>query len=266
MIKAFVIQLLLLLVTMTGLQAAPEKVTVWFLKEKMVSFNPQWNQLKKVAESDYSQNCIPMGDGCFHPQIGFIKENPMDVKEEKFKDAPGKVESSGREIVKTFNSGETDKIDCDKNFYFDIYCGKEKSKAKSAGIEVWIDTSSSFRLIDGGEKESCERERMVRKIWKGCLEESVRFQIYDTSIKELGDAKTACQAYGLNDENRLLQWIESSNAKHLYIITDISEFTSALSDYLESLGATMEGIDVKAYQASMLPDLADKVIEVCPKP
>ena len=242
--------------------AAPEKITVWFLKEKSVA-HTGWKKLGQFAESDYSQTCVPMGDGCFHPQVGFIKENPLDVKDEKMKLKDDENQTQG--ILKTFNSGETDKIDCDKNFYFDIYCGKEKAKGKRAGIEVWIDISSSFRLIDGEEKGSCERERLVRKVWKNCKEESVSFQIFDTGMKELGDANSACMAYGLNDEKRLMQWIENSKVQHLYIITDISEFTSALSDYLESLGATLEGIDVKSYQASMLPELADKVIGLCPK-
>ena len=50
--------------------------------------------------------------------------------------------------VKTINAPETDLINCDKNSFFDIYCGKSKKPQRTAKIEVWIDTSTSLKNID----------------------------------------------------------------------------------------------------------------------
>ena len=68
----------------------------------------------KYAEAE----CIEVGDKCFHPQLGLYDKsgNKKKLVEERPNDFK----------LKTFNSLDVNLINCDKNYYFDIFCGKEK--------------------------------------------------------------------------------------------------------------------------------------------
>ena len=60
-------------------------------------------------------NCTPMGDGCFHPQYGYIEKKP-----ESMPARPELLEDKKLEL-KNFNAVETSLVNCDKNNYFDIW-------------------------------------------------------------------------------------------------------------------------------------------------
>src|SRR5690606_4492427 len=105
----------------TSAWAMPTKVSIFFLSAmtaKKTSWLPSGiTFLSNVAQNE-AYECVPMGGGCFHPQLGFI-EDPSTL---------GKEESSEPVILKTLNAIESDVMDCDKDYYFDIYCGKAKKE------------------------------------------------------------------------------------------------------------------------------------------
>jgi hypothetical protein len=250
-------------------RATPVQVTAWFLKEAKVSFlpsnTPQW-----LSPTAQAFECVPMGEGCFHPQMGYFERNAMDVntrettveEKQKNKNGQGDVE---RSQLKTFNSNETDHIDCDKNNIFDMYCGRESKTTvgRDGEFEVWLDVSSSLRIIDPDERgQPCKRKTMLDKVLQACGDRVI-FKTYNTAIKEIADTNYACINHGLNDSERLIKWIESSKAKHLFLITDITEFNTGLSDYLQSIGAKVKGVDTKDLMAKDLSELAGEIGKLC---
>ena len=126
--------------------ADPQKVEMIFLSPKkismMIELLDKYNVLKQsaqLAQNDMDK-CVPMGEGCFHPQYGYI-EKKVEAKPD-----PKIIEEQKLEL-KTFNAIETGMINCDKNSYFDIFCGKEKPNTPPAKIEIWFDVSSSLKML-----------------------------------------------------------------------------------------------------------------------
>lgn len=190
-----------------------------------------------------------MGDGCFHPQLGFVKGDSGEGKEKTV-----------LEPLKTINSSDVDLVNCDKGNYFDIFCGKAKGPTKRSGIEFWIDTSSSMRNIDyNKDPQYCERRVIVRKIRDACGEK-IDLQVFDTAKKQLGEASAVCQNYGLNNQKKLIKWIKNSNVKSVYIITDIDEFSIELRDFLISSGAHIYGGDSGTYSMKDLHKFVDAAV------
>ncbi len=218
--------------------ATPEKVEIVFLSEPKTAFAlPAPIQfLGMVAQNDWDKECIPSGDGCFHPQLGYVPN-----------EGPKRPADAGPPVeLRTFNS-DIDLVECREGEYFDIFCGKaKKTKAKSAAVEIWVDTSSSLRKMDfSTEPNHCVRRSFVAGIQSACGHEKVHIQTYDTSIKSMATLDGLCQNYGTNDVARLIDWIKASNAKYLFIITDIDELSRELRDFLDSIGAIYHGGDVK---------------------
>ena len=80
----------------------------------------------------------------------------------------------------------------------------------------------------------------------------VQFSTYNTTIKEVMSDDAFCLSYGLNDTDRLIDWIKSNNSKNLVIITDVSEISTQLSVFLASIGATTQGLDTTDFFAKDL--------------
>ena len=89
----------------TSVFGLPKSVDFIFMSAKKSK-----STLKLIKESKkYAQaeKCIKMGDGCFHPQLGFVEENPG-----------AKVISEGDQssvldkdkTLKTINSAESDMV------------------------------------------------------------------------------------------------------------------------------------------------------------
>lgn len=246
-----------------AVSATPKKIEMIFLSPQKISMIiellDKYDVMKKsvnLAQNDMA-NCVPMGEGCFHPQYGYI-EKKMEVA----KNDPVVLEDKKFEL-KTFNALETSLINCDKNNYFDIFCGKERANVTASEIEIWLDISSSLRTVDyNKDPDHCARRTFIEKVMEGC-KNKVNVSVYNTSIKQLGDHSTACMAYGTNDESKLVRWMKDSKAQHLLLVTDIDEMSIEMRDFLESNGAKLTGDGVKAFTSKDLIDYAKEFTKMC---
>lgn len=247
-----------------SLWAAPKNVQVWFLSTKnSASINPIFfkHELYSVlhqspifytalADSyDPYKKCYKMGDGCFHPQTGYWDsssggDSETDAKEniEMQRETPDGGDDGNVSGKKFLSAEQVDLVTCDKDYYFDLYCGKAKKIQESqSDFEIWVDTSSSLRSIDFASSEGeCFRKSFIKRLDQACGE-NVKVKVFDTSLKTLSSREGLCTHYGLNDQDRLIQWIKDSKVKNLIIITDIAELSKKLGDFLYSIGATLKG-------------------------
>lgn len=245
--------------------ATPKKMEMIFLSPKKVSMLfellDQYKVMKMsahLAQADMD-NCTPMGDGCFHPQYGFIEKKPDNSPTIA---TPQMIEERKLEL-KTFNAVETNLVNCDKSNYFDIFCGQERAAGPPSEVEIWFDVSSSLKTVDyNKDPEYCSRRSFMEKVMSVC-KSKVRVSVYNTAIKEIGDHGSACLAYGTNDQSRLLRWMKDSRARHLLIVTDIDEMSAEMREFLESNGAKMTGDGVKAFTSDDLVDYAKEFTKMC---
>jgi hypothetical protein len=217
--------------------AVPDKIEVFFLSaEKAASIDVDKLINKIKYSQSITQNCVPMGDGCFHPQFGYMEE------------APPVIEATPTDLkINNFHNQETQLVDCKEGYYFDIYCGKAQPVAKrpvalKPKLEIWIDTSASMKTVDYSKDESyCGRRSFVSRVMESCGSDVV-FHLFDTSKKEMGSATTTCVTKGSNNQTRLMEWIEETDAHHLIIVTDIDEQSQRLTDFLDKHKAKVHGL------------------------
>lgn len=258
---------LFFVVYMSVSYAVPKHVEIWFLSRDYFSNIKQTmknSSTEVISDLKLSTNidaeCIPMGAGCFHPQLGFIEKEEKNKKNERRKLEQKEIQ------LKTFNSLEVDKVDCDSDNYFDIYCGKSRNRKGIPFVEIWIDVSSSFRSVDySRELGFCKRRSFIVDILNKCPLNSVEVSIFNTSIKMMGSFSSLCLSSGMNDNKRLIRWIKSSAAKKLLIITDVDEMSNELSDFLLSINAKIRGIGTKTIMASDLPKRVSEILKICKK-
>lgn len=251
-------------------QAAPDKIEMIFLSPqkvsqllKLIEKGKTENLPAMLAQADQaSDNCMPMGDGCFHPQFGYMDKKPSG---DGIKTPPVVIAKDPELQLKTFNDSSVSLINCDKENYFDIYCGKARANAKPADVEIWFDISSSLKTVDyNRDPDNCGRRSFMTKVMEGC-KDNVRVSVYNTSIKEVGDFSSVCMAYGTNDQSRLLQWIKASSAKTLLIVTDVDEVSREMRDFLEGHGAKIIGDGVKPFSSTDLINYANDFTKTCKK-
>ncbi|MFW5887860.1 MAG: hypothetical protein ACOCUH_03575 [Bacteriovoracia bacterium] len=263
-LKIFIIAISLLF--SSSILAMPEKFEVWFLSapgnnnsvSRLLPGSIQWSlPLAQVDVSKYKDKAEKVGENLyFHPQVGMFTDEGEQ----------GKVEIKNAKPLgsKYLSNENVNLVDCDESYYFDLYCGKaqkKKKKIKKAKLEIWVDTSSSFRTIDPDENSRyCNRRTMVEKLKQVC--DSVFIGIFDTSLKQMGGLDTLCTNHGLNDQDRLIKWINNSDAKHLVVITDISEFSIKLSNFIASNGGEIKG-EKGSLLASHLPEKAMQLKNKC---
>lgn len=273
--------LLLLAVYPFSSFATPQKIEMIFLSQgKMAQLIQQIDEMQSEktvsllaqGETTYQDNCIPMGEGCFHPQYGYLNrkpvisgttaEAPAVAEKKKEESAP---QAQGPEVkLKTFNAVETSMVNCDKGNYFDIFCGKEKAQGKFADVEIWFDVSSSFRAIDyNRDPNYCNRRTFLTKMKEAC-KDKVSAYVFNTSIKQVGDLSGVCLSHGSNDEAKLLQWIKDSQAKTLLIVTDVEEMSKSMREFLDSKGAKYTG-EMKPFTSTDLANYAKEFSKVCKK-
>ncbi len=262
MIKLRAIVISLCLLPMMA-SATPRKIEMIFLSPQKVSMIiellDKYDVMKRsvnLAQNDM-ENCVPMGEGCFHPQYGYIEKQVETPKND-----PSVLEDKKFEL-KTFNAIETSLINCDKNNYFDIFCGKTSADAPPSEIEIWFDISSSLRTVDyNKDADQCARRTFMEKVMAAC-KSKVNVSVYNTSIKQIGDHSTACMAYGTNNQSKLLSWMKDSKARQLLLVTDIDEMSVEMRDFLESNGAKMTGDGVKAFTSKDLIEYASEFSKLC---
>lgn len=245
--------------------AVPGSIEVWFLSNAKVSEvqklldRPQYVYSKKTAELE----CQEMGDFCFDPQFGLYKKG--DVEAAEVKDEEAQIEKVKAPVIPSARSVDRDLISCDKNNYFDIFCGQARKEAKTdVKLDLWIDTSSSLKEFDFIDSSGgCYRKSLVKRLDETCgFNKKVNVMMFDVSIKQAGTMDSLCNNQGLNDEKKLMDWIERSDAKKLVIITDIYEFHKDFADYIESKHGKFRG-DKDALKASDLLNLVDELEKSC---
>lgn len=257
------IHFFLLLILIQFASAAPQSIEVWFLSaHKKAEVEHMINQRPYVLHSLTAQmECQEMGDYCFDPQYGLYKKDDLGAEVDATKVSGEKVPS-----IPSAKSVDRELINCDPKNYFDIFCGKARKEASggNAKLDLWIDTSSSMREMDFSDKDgSCFRKSMMQKLDNTCgFNSKVNVMMFDTSIKQAGSMDSLCQNQGLNDQKRLMDWIERSNAPKLVIITDIYEFHKDFSDYIESKHGKFRG-DKDPILASQLLDMVDELAKAC---
>jgi len=144
-----------------------------------------------------------------------------------------------------------------------IFCGKEQADSAPSDTEVWIDNTSSMREADySSDQTNCARRTFMSNVLAVC-KSNVRFSVYNTTLKEVGDHSSACLAHGTNNEKKLVSWIKDSKAKHLLIITDVDELSPEMKHILESNGAKMMGDGVKAFTSTDLNEYAKEFSKHC---
>jgi hypothetical protein len=242
--------------------AAPKEIEVWFLSNsKTALIESLLNKSPYVYRAPAAQlQCQEMGDHCFDPQYGLYKKG--DATEEIVETL--KIEQDVPSIPPA-RSLDRDLINCDKGNYFDVFCGKAKSEAKTqTKLDIWVDTSSSMREFDFTEKDgSCHRKSFMKQIDDQCgFNQKVNVMMFDTSIKQAGAMDQLCLNQGLNDFKRLIDWIERSEAKKLIVITDIYELHKEFADFIETKHGKLRG-DKEPLTAKQLVDLADQLAKSC---
>ncbi len=240
-----------------------EKVDIYFLSRPTAALNvpifaPQFKGL--FTENLKDTECVPMGDGCFHPQYGLI-EDKSKLQDQKAIAKPKDLK------VKTINAEEVDLINCDGDYYFDMYCGRaakvEKKNIKPSELEIWIDTSASMSHVDYSTDDAyCDRRRLVAQLQNDC-KKGFDVSVFNTSKKRLSTLDNLCINHGTNDGDRVVQWLKQTDAKHVVIITDTDEYVGALREYLDSIGANVHGIGVDPLLSSSLKDLKSEFLDYC---
>jgi hypothetical protein len=256
--------ILILFLIQNVLLAAPREIEVWFLSaNKKAELNQLMNQKSYVLSSKTATlQCQEMGDYCFDPQHGLYKKDdafaaPVETS---------KIENVNSKSIPSAQSVDREMIDCDKTNMFDMFCGKAKKEAvkTNAKLDIWIDTSSSMREMDFVDKQGgCYRKSFITRLDSSCpFNEKVNVMMFDTSIKQAGTIDSLCTNQGLNDQKKLIDWIERSDAKKLVIITDIHEFFKDFADYIESKNGNFKG-DKDVLTAAQLLDLVDELARSC---
>ncbi|RPJ67811.1 MAG: hypothetical protein EHM20_17115 [Alphaproteobacteria bacterium] len=251
-------------------QATPQKIEMIFLSPQKVAQLLELIEKNKagkitghLAASDQtSEGCFPMGDGCFHPQFGYMDKKP-DAATVK---TPAIVVPKDPELeLKTFNAVETNMISCDKGNYFDIFCGKTKANEKPAEVEIWFDIYSSLRTVDyNKDPDHCNRRTFMSRVVEAC-KGNVDIPVYNTALKQVGVSSCVCMAYGTNDESKLLKWMKASSAKKLLIVTDIDEVSRGMRDFLEENAAKIIGDGVTPFSSTDLVNYANDFAKACKK-
>ncbi len=262
------------------LLAMPKKLEVIFL-----SRNQKTSLLRYFDESHYplmlgqlvewdTSECVPMGDGCFHPQHGFIEEKPTPLKKEKSNFLRKEIDDEKRKALdeelnqeelklKTFNSMDIDMVDCKEGPYFDIFCGKATHRPRPEKVELWVDTSASMRDVDySKDLEFCDRRKMITKVLDQCAL-SATVSVFNTSRMMIGSRHQVCQSLGLNDGKRAVDWIKGSNAEFLLLVTDVEEYVGEFREFLDSVGAKIHGIGINPLYSDYLIKYSDEIIKNC---
>lgn len=210
-----------------------------------------------LKEEDFK--CEPFGEGCFHPQLGYIEDQEKVMK------------AKGRQLedveLKTINAEEVNLIDCDQGYYFDMYCGQANkgsaTKSKPSHFELWVDVSSSMRQVDFSTDQAyCERRRIIAKLKDSC-KGKVDVYSFNTSRKSLGALENACLNHGTNDGGQIVKWLKQTDAKNVVIITDVDEYHGEFREYLDANGAKITGIGVEPFLAENLYSSLEKFTSLC---
>ncbi len=244
-------------------KALPDKVEFWFITPKFTSSIPS-NFLPKVmfsaylAQEDSQFPCEPMGDGCFHPQLGYFEKDKQVSLE------PTENSKSEKQGAGNFANRDIQLVECRQGNFFDIYCGKAGAEeASSSPLQVWVDTSSSLKHSDGETKtDECQRRLLIETMRKSCQQKNFDVHVYNTTKRELDTTSTLCLNKGTNSEENLIRWVRESKAKRLLIITDIDERTEKIAAFIDEIGAKVKGVGAEPLYATSFSTMSKDACRV----
>jgi len=247
-----------LLIAVSPLYALPRSFEIWFLSP------PKIARIFNSPEYVYSKFIAQAGETFFDPQQGWYGSDGEIQKAAVVDDGPAAKVGNQKHL----SDYQNDMISCDKGYYFDLYCGKAKKEKRGPSmypLEVWVDTSSSLRAVDPMDGSGqCFRRSFVKRLRDKCKSNKVLLSTFDTSLKSMGADDTACISHGLNDQKRMIDWIQSNYAKKMIMITDIAEYTKELSDFIEAKGGIVRGGDPsKSLTAKDMLDLVSEASSFC---
>ncbi len=206
-----------------NISARSRQVYIYFLSEAKVSL---FESVIYFSPPLASRECQKVEGGCFDPQRGFV-EGDISIKK-----IPADLGAA---------AFTADLVKCDKDNYFDIYCGKSKNIKRDINQAIWIDVSGSMRAKDmetpGG---FCQRRKIVERLQQQC---PGKFAIshFNTALRAMGSYDELCRSSGTNNTKTLIRWIESSRYHKLYIVTDKEELNQELATYLDKIHAHIFG-------------------------
>jgi len=249
--------------------ANPQRVEIWFLSPPLAAkLNDVATRANLLAQTQLQNfTCVPMGEGCFHPQYGYTDKFGVGIirpfEEKDFSDV-ALAEEEGS--FKTIGSFEKSGIECDKSNYFDIYCGKAFDDDYETKVEIWVDTSSGLSSVDySRDSDYCFRRSFVSRVVGQCQKNLVSVSTFDSSLKQMGALSSLCVSHGISDQDRLISWIKNSKIRYLLIITDIGEYTAKMDSFLKEIGAYVRGGNQGFLAAKDLDGLTKQVTSACDK-
>lgn len=227
--------------------ATPRSVEFWFFSAEPGMADGLIKRITAGPLLTQNFDCVPMGEGCFHPQLGYISEGEekKQYKEEEF-------------VKPTL---DTNLIDCDKNYHFDLYCGVA-SKRKATGTHIWFDISTSMRRIAPGKK-GCPQAAFIRKIESSCGD-SITISLFNTRLISMSSADSACSYMGLNNRKRLVTDIKELSADRLIVITDTDEYMEELRTFIDDQLLTTVGLN-HPVTIGKLDSIGSGIYRSCPK-
>jgi hypothetical protein len=233
--------------------AIPDKIEIWFVSPPRTGIISKKEFIKQYLRSifvssayakseviDYKDKGFrQVDDYYFHPQFGLYKpkEEVVEIKENK----NVKKNDNKKSGVSIY---EDNILECDPKNTFDLFCGGKipKSSPKSNNdYQIWVDVSSSWRAVDESRDGECFRKSFIKRVRNKCEHINVGVYTYNTSKKQLGGLDNLCMNYGLNNSKTLVRWISKTKAKKLIVITDISEFDTTLSDFMDENSVKARG-------------------------
>ena len=259
----------------------PEHFEIWLLGNPSQGLLNQ--SIKQIEQSTINSTailisangCQKVGEFCFDPQLGLYKEETSVIQKSHFNDEKDFAEVKDWQNLNDRDNWERPIMDaasrsivnCEQSFFFDIFCGKasiivKPNLPKKYLLEVWVDISSSLRPVDTTiGKVGCARQRFAEAVNGFCpFKEKLNIKVFDTVLRQADTYLGLCRTQGLNDVNRLKNEIRNSDAKNLIIITDISEYSAELDDFIKMSNG--RGVLVGIEGKFMAKDLVGKTQEI----
>lgn len=260
------ILIVLFMIYSTTLWALPKHFEVWFLSSDTAVFLDDVLFQTKFSKNYAQQNlqCQQMGEFCFDPQIGLYKPGEK-----------GKVESVDYAVTETLEnynelptarSIDRELIDCDKNMFFDIFCGKAQvQKNADIKLHIWVDVSTTMKQVDGAmPNDMCKRQRFITAIENKCpLSQKLDVHVFNESKKQIDTLERVCQSYGLNEEERLMRQIEESTVDHLIVITDVFEASQRFISFIENSSVGSHRGVTSPFTTKDMLETQKKIISYC---
>lgn len=247
--------------------AMPKKYEIWFISiDKNENIKTSLNQSIHFSHM-LALGCQEMGEYCFDPQVGLYKPDGKGGILKEI-DSSAITTKDNLKQLESARSLDRDMINCEKNYEFDIFCGKAQkvTKKKTPKVELWIDISSSMKQVDfKGFEEQCYRESFAKLVDNKCgFGDKLEIKMFNESKKQMGTFHDLCTNYGLNNTKRLIEQLEEIDSEYAIIITDIFEASEDVIHLVESSNArgSIRGLEKPLY-AKDLKGLVKEVTSYC---